>query len=67
MSLHFFPLLSSHLTYTHLHDRNCKPAVALLKVAAEKGPVAAALQLGHEEYFKGQSKQALWHYLQVGN
>jgi hypothetical protein len=27
--------------------------------------VAAGLQLGHEEYFKGQYKQALWHYLQV--
>jgi hypothetical protein len=43
--------------------RNCKHAVALLKLSAEKGPVAASLQLGHEDYFKGQYRQALWNYL----
>ncbi|KAL6764024.1 hypothetical protein V8C86DRAFT_2480771 [Haematococcus lacustris] len=46
--------------------KNCRPASLLLKLAAERGPVAANLQQGHEAYFQGHYKAAAWHYLQAG-
>lgn len=46
--------------------RACKPAVALLKQLAEKGPVAGAVQQGHEHFFRGSYSQALLAYLRVG-
>ncbi len=45
--------------------RNCKPAVTLLKTTAERGPVGAMLQRGHEAFFKGWYQVALWEYLQA--
>ncbi|KXZ44261.1 hypothetical protein GPECTOR_70g492 [Gonium pectorale] len=47
--------------------RNCKPAVALLKALAEKGPLAAAVQLGHEHFFRGRYGMALLSYLRAAD
>lgn len=46
-------------------SRSCKPALALLKQVAEKGPRAAALQLGHEHFFRSEYAQALLYYLEA--
>jgi TPR repeat protein len=35
----------------------CKPALSNLKALVEKGPLAAALQAGHEAFFRGQHGQ----------
>eukprot|EP00879_Flechtneria_rotunda_P018269 GHRR01019166.1.p1 GENE.GHRR01019166.1~~GHRR01019166.1.p1 ORF type:complete len:833 (+),score=340.80 GHRR01019166.1:350-2848(+) len=43
----------------------CKPALSHLKALVEKGPLAAALQAGHEAFFRGQHGQALLSYLQA--
>eukprot|EP00882_Tetradesmus_deserticola_P011726 GHRQ01012405.1.p1 GENE.GHRQ01012405.1~~GHRQ01012405.1.p1 ORF type:complete len:438 (+),score=218.92 GHRQ01012405.1:79-1314(+) len=43
----------------------CKPALSNLKALVEKGPLAAALQAGHEAFFRGQHGQALLLYLQA--
>lgn len=47
--------------------RNCKPAVTQLKSLAEKGPAAAALQAGHEAYFRGRFGAALLAYLRAAD
>eukprot|EP00878_Enallax_costatus_P015396 GHUV01016127.1.p1 GENE.GHUV01016127.1~~GHUV01016127.1.p1 ORF type:complete len:751 (+),score=236.62 GHUV01016127.1:451-2703(+) len=43
----------------------CKPALSNLKALVEKGPLAAALQAGHEAFFRGQHAQAVMLYLQA--
>jgi SEL1 protein len=37
--------------------KSCKPALSNLKALVEKGPLAAALQAGHEAFFRGQHGQ----------
>lgn len=63
-------LRSKTLTYSPtpsppFPSRSCKPALALLKQVAEKGPRAAALQLGHEHFFRSEYAQALLYYLEA--
>lgn len=43
--------------------RGCAPAAELLKTLAERGPWAAALQRGHEAFFRGAHGVALLSYL----
>lgn len=45
--------------------KTCKAALSLLKQLAERGPNAAALQRGHEHFFRSEYSQSLMHYLEA--
>ena len=45
--------------------KTCKPALEVLKVIAEKGPWASALQLGHEAFFSSKYSRSLLQYLEA--